>query len=174
MRNQPIPESLLQVPVTWPWTDVTFDFDIDFGVWHPSTFAGSLICGVAGAIFLLLSLNLLNGLAYALRQLAATIEEFGPSRMRDLAGHELIGAPVATRVVASLQDLGLVQKAHGSTDGRVSLIELSAAGRDTLAELWSERAAGLTARIERLLPEQVAVLTAALPVLETLVRDRVI
>jgi DNA-binding MarR family transcriptional regulator len=104
----------------------------------------------------------------------ATIEEFGPIRMSDLAGYELIGAPVATRVVASLQELGLVQKAHGSTDGRVSLIELSIAGRETLNELWSERAAGLTARIERLQPEQVAVLTAALPVLETLVRDRVI
>jgi DNA-binding MarR family transcriptional regulator len=104
----------------------------------------------------------------------ATIEEFGPLRMSDLAGYELIGAPVATRVVASLQELGLVQKAHGSTDGRVSLIELSDAGREVLAELWNERAAGLTARIERLQPEQVAVLIAALPVLETLVRDRLI
>ncbi|HEY5050974.1 MAG TPA: MarR family transcriptional regulator [Acidothermaceae bacterium] len=104
----------------------------------------------------------------------ATIEELGPMRMSDLAGHELIGAPVATRVVATLQELGLVQRAGGSTDGRVSLIELSDAGRETLAELWSERAAGLTARIERLKPEQVAVLTSALPVLETLVRDRVI
>jgi len=104
----------------------------------------------------------------------ATIEEFGPLRMSDLAGHELIGAPVATRVVATLQELGLVRRAAGSTDGRVSLIELSDAGHETLDELWSERAAGLTARIERLSPDQVAVLTAALPVLETLVRDRVI
>ena len=104
----------------------------------------------------------------------ATIEEFGPIRMSDLAGHESIGAPVATRVVATLQELGLVQRAGGSTDGRVSLIELSDAGRATLGEMWSERAAGLTARIERLDPDQVAILTAALPVLETLVRDRVI
>ncbi len=65
--------SLLLVPVTWPWTDVTFDFDVNFGVWHPSTFAGSLICGLVGAILLLVSINLLNGLAYALRQLAATM-----------------------------------------------------------------------------------------------------
>jgi DNA-binding MarR family transcriptional regulator len=104
----------------------------------------------------------------------ATIEEHGPIRMSDLAGYELIGAPLASRIVAGLQELGLVQRAAGSTDGRVSLIELSDAGRETLNELWSERAAGLTARIERLQPEQVAVLTAALPVLETLVRDRVI
>lgn len=104
----------------------------------------------------------------------ATIEEFGPIRMSDLAGHESIGAPVATRVVATLQELGLVQRADGSTDGRVSLIELSDAGRATLGEMWSERAAGLTARIERLDPNEVAILTAALPVLETLVRDRVL
>ena len=104
----------------------------------------------------------------------ATIEEFGPIRMSDLAAHECIGAPVATRVVATIQELGLVQRADSSTDGRVSLIELSDAGRETLDEMWSERAAGLTARIERLDPDQVATLTAALPVLETLVRDRVI
>jgi DNA-binding MarR family transcriptional regulator len=104
----------------------------------------------------------------------ATLEEFGPMRMSDFAAYELIGAPVASRAVAILQELGLVQRAGGSTDGRVSLIELSDAGRETLNDLWSERAAGLTARIERLQPEQVAVLTAALPVLETLVRDRVI
>jgi DNA-binding MarR family transcriptional regulator len=94
--------------------------------------------------------------------------------MSDFAASELIGAPVASRAVAILQEIGLVQRAEGSTDGRVSLIELSDAGRETLNELWSERAAGLTARIERLQPEQVSVLTAALPVLETLVRDRVI
>jgi DNA-binding MarR family transcriptional regulator len=104
----------------------------------------------------------------------AAIEEFGPLRMSDLAEYEAISAPLASRVVACLQELSLVQRAAGSTDGRVSLIELTDAGRETLAELWSERAAGLTARIERLQPEQVAALTAALPVLETLVRDRVI
>jgi len=104
----------------------------------------------------------------------ATIEEFAPIRMSDLAEHEFIGAPVASRVVATLEELGLVQRAARPTDGRVSLIELSDAGRATLDDLWTERAAGLTARIERLQPEQVAVLTAALPVLETLVRDRVI
>ncbi len=61
--------SLALVPVLWPWTDVTFD--VDFGVWQPSTFTGSLICGLVGVIFLFLSLNLLNGLAFFWR-LAAT------------------------------------------------------------------------------------------------------
>jgi len=101
----------------------------------------------------------------------ATLEEYGPMRMSELASRELIGASVATRVVANLEELGLVQRAAGSTDGRVSVIELSDAGRQTLIDLWNERAAGLTARIERLEPQQAKVLQAALPVLETLVRD---
>jgi hypothetical protein len=63
--------SLALVPVLWPWTDVTFD--VDFGSWHPSTFSGSLICGLVGVILLFLSLNLLNGLALFWRQLATSM-----------------------------------------------------------------------------------------------------
>jgi DNA-binding MarR family transcriptional regulator len=101
----------------------------------------------------------------------ATLEEYGSMRMSEIAARELIGASVATRVVANLEELGLVQRAAASTDGRVSVIELSDAGRQILIDLWNERAAGLTARIERLQPDQAATLQAALPVLETLVRD---
>lgn len=61
--------SLLAVPFVWPFGDVTFD--ADFGFWQPSSFASALFWGLVGAIFLLLSLNLLNALAYAWR-LAAT------------------------------------------------------------------------------------------------------
>ena len=101
----------------------------------------------------------------------ATLEEFGPTRMSEFAARALIGASVATRVIGNLEELGLVQRAAATGDGRVSVIELSDAGRQTLVDLWNERAAGLTARIERLQPEQTAVLQAALPVLEALVRD---
>jgi Putative sensor len=61
--------SLLVLPVLWPLQDVTFD--VDLGIWQPSSFAGAVLCGLAGAILLFLSLNLLNALAYAWR-LAAT------------------------------------------------------------------------------------------------------
>jgi hypothetical protein len=63
--------SLLLLPVLWPLEDVTFD--VDFGIWQPSSFAGALICGLAGTILLLLSLNLLNGLAFVLRELATAM-----------------------------------------------------------------------------------------------------
>ncbi|MDQ1486566.1 MAG: hypothetical protein QOJ62_2259 [Actinomycetota bacterium] len=101
----------------------------------------------------------------------ATLEELGPIRMSDLAARELVGAPVATRVVASLQDLGFVQRVGDPSDGRAWLIDLTDTGRRALAQLWSERAAGLSGRIEKLSADEFAALTSALPVLEALVRN---
>jgi DNA-binding MarR family transcriptional regulator len=101
----------------------------------------------------------------------ATVEEYGPIRLSDLAQRESVGAPVATRVVASLQELGYVDRVDDATDRRACLIALADPGRRVLAELWSERTAGLNSRIERLTAADAALLDAALPVLEALVRD---
>jgi hypothetical protein len=66
--------SLLLLPVTWPWADVSFEgFDGDVMLLQPSTFGGALFYGVAGAILLLQSLNLLNGLAYVWRLVATAM-----------------------------------------------------------------------------------------------------
>lgn len=101
----------------------------------------------------------------------ATIEEFGPIRISDLAAREMVGAPVATRVVASLEELGHVDRVDDPTDGRACLIAITEGGHATIAALWSERAAGLSGRIGRLTPAQLALLDRALPVLEVLARD---
>lgn len=101
----------------------------------------------------------------------ATIEEFGPLRLGDLAAHESVGAPVATRVVASLEELGHVERVPDVTDRRACLVQLSANGRRVLEEIWTVRAAVLSHRIAGLTTEQSAVLRAALPVLEVLARD---
>lgn len=101
----------------------------------------------------------------------ATLEEHGAIRMSDLAGYESVGAPVATRVVDSLEKLGYVARVADPRDGRACLIELTEGGSKVLAELWSTRAAVLSKRIARLPAADAQVLTAALPVLEALVRD---
>ncbi len=101
----------------------------------------------------------------------ATIEDFGPIRMSDLAARESIGASVATRVVASLQELGYVERIDDATDRRACLIKLTDDGRGILKNLWGERTAGLNARIEQLSATDVELLQAALPVLEKLVRE---
>jgi DNA-binding MarR family transcriptional regulator len=101
----------------------------------------------------------------------ATIEEFGPIRLSDVAGHECVCASVATRVVATLEELGHVERIADTTDRRACLIDLTDAGRSVLQDLWGERTAGLSSRIERLSTADVRVLNGALAVLEALVRD---
>lgn len=112
-----------------------------------------------------------SGLTPSQLSALATIEDFGPIRISDLATRESIGAPVATRVVASLEELGYLARIDDLTDGRACLIELTKNGQRVLKELRSQRIAGLTSRIEKLSSQDAALLQAALPVLEILARD---
>jgi DNA-binding MarR family transcriptional regulator len=101
----------------------------------------------------------------------ASVDEFGPLRISALANLESVGAPVATRVVASLEELNLLKRTEDSDDKRASLVELSEHGRSVLSALWNERTIGMSARLERLTPAERARVEAALPALEKLARD---
>ncbi|HEX3556891.1 MAG TPA: sensor domain-containing protein [Thermoanaerobaculia bacterium] len=68
--------SLVLVPVLWPWADM--NLDVDFVIWQPATFGDALLCGLLGVILMLVSLNLLNGLAFVWRQAATWL--LGSSR----------------------------------------------------------------------------------------------
>lgn len=56
----------------------------------------------------------------------------GPMRISDIAWQEGIGQPAATRMVARLEALGLVQRERGETDGRIVMVALTARGREEL------------------------------------------
>ena len=101
----------------------------------------------------------------------ASVDEFGPLRISALATLESVGAPVATRIVASLEELDLLKRTDDPDDKRASLVELSDHGRDVLAALWSERTIGLSSRLERLSPAEHNRLELALPALEKLTRE---
>lgn len=101
----------------------------------------------------------------------ATVEEFGPMRISTLATYEAMGAPGATRVVATLEELNLFERRDDPDDKRASVVDLSDLGRETLAKLWNERTIGLSSRLERLSAKERATIDAALPALEKLVRD---
>jgi DNA-binding MarR family transcriptional regulator len=101
----------------------------------------------------------------------ATLEEFGAMRISAIATNESLGAPAATRVVASLEELGLVMRTNDPADKRASLIELTEVGRRALSDLWRERTLDITAMLERLSPKERASIEAALPALEKIARD---
>ena len=101
----------------------------------------------------------------------ASVDEFGPLRISALATLESVGAPVATRVVASLEELDLLTRTEDPDDKRASLVELSEHGRSVLAALWSERTIGLSSRVDALTPAERSRLELALPALEKLARE---
>jgi DNA-binding MarR family transcriptional regulator len=101
----------------------------------------------------------------------STLEEFGAMRISAIATYESLGAPAATRVVASLEDLALVMRTNDPDDKRASLIDLTELGRNTLRELWRERTLDITTMLERLSPKERATIEAALPALEKIARD---
>jgi DNA-binding MarR family transcriptional regulator len=101
----------------------------------------------------------------------STLEDLGAMRISSIAANESLGAPAATRVVASLEELGLVQRTSDPDDKRASLIDLTDLGRRTLSELWRERTLDINAMLEGLSAKERASIEAALPALEKIARD---
>jgi DNA-binding MarR family transcriptional regulator len=101
----------------------------------------------------------------------ASVDEFGPLRISALAALESVSAPVATRVVASLEELGLLNRTDDLDDKRASLVKLSDHGHDVLAAVSTERTVGLSSRLGRLSAAERSRLELALPALEKLVRE---
>ncbi len=72
----------------------------------------------------------------------------------ELAAIERVSAPSMSRTVGALVDLGLVERATDSDDGRVVRLSLTAAGRQTLDEHRARRDAWMTERLDGLTTEE--------------------
>ena len=79
--------------------------------------------------------------------------------------------PTATRIVARLEDAGLVTRAGDPSDGRVSLVSASAEGRALLRRLRTRKDAYLAQRLRGLDPADAEALERAAEVLERLLED---
>lgn len=97
-----------------------------------------------------------------------TVAKHDGCRIGELAAHESIGAPVATRVVASLEALALVKRAADAVDGRASRVHITNRGTRALVTLRRERAAVLTVRLAELTAGEQELLARAVPLLERL------
>lgn len=105
-----------------------------------------------------------------LTQLAAlaTVERHGPLTPGELAAAERVQPPSMTRVVASLQDAGLVARGPHPTDGRQVLLAVTAAGAALLREDRRRREAWLARQLADLDDDERDVLRRATALLDRL------
>ncbi|HWG93008.1 MAG TPA: MarR family transcriptional regulator [Mycobacteriales bacterium] len=108
--------------------------------------------------------------ALTLTQLAAlsSVERLGPVTPGELAEAERVQPPSMTRVVASLQDAGLVARAPHPTDGRQVLLSVTPAGAALLREDRRRREAWLAQRLAALPADDRDLLRDAVEVLDRL------
>lgn len=101
----------------------------------------------------------------------ATLEDQAPLRLSELARREAVTPPTMSRVLAALDEAGLLVRTPDPQDARSALIHLSEAGHDAIRRIRTERTASIAQRLDRLDAEQRAALEAALPALERLVEE---
>lgn len=101
----------------------------------------------------------------------ATIHNHGPLTLGALADHERVAPPSITKVVAKLEAEGLVARAPDATDGRVSHVSATAAGRALIEDSRRRKTTWLTGRIRELDPADRARLADALDALDRLVSN---
>jgi DNA-binding MarR family transcriptional regulator len=92
----------------------------------------------------------------------------GPVRISDLAEFEGINPTMLSRIVAKLEDAGLLHRRPDPEDGRAALVETTEAGLALHHTLRDERTRLLADRLAAMPPDQAARLLAALPALEAL------
>lgn len=100
-----------------------------------------------------------------------TINHHGPIGLRALAAHERLSAPTITKVVARLEQEGLVDRIDDPDDRRVCLVAMSQAGQAFVEASRQVRNKWLASRLAELDPDQRAALAAAVPLLERLVDE---
>jgi DNA-binding MarR family transcriptional regulator len=106
-------------------------------------------------------------------QLSALIslELGGALTPRELADVERVQPPTMTKIVAKLEERGLVRRAPHPTDGRQVILSATLDGREVLAAHQRARDEWLTRRLARLTPEERGALQRAAEILDQLSRD---
>lgn len=96
----------------------------------------------------------------------STIERHGPITPSELANRERIQRPTVTRVVARLEEAGLIARTADLYDRRSSLLAVTDDGRALLDALRTRKTAFLAERLEALTPDERATLERAADILE--------
>ena len=110
-------------------------------------------------------------LSPSLTSALVTIELQGPITLGQLAVCERVTPPSVTRMVALLEELGLVRREADPADRRIARVSLTAEGRRTVQRTRTRKTAYLAKRLRKLDEADLAVVHEALPVLERLLED---
>ena len=84
----------------------------------------------------------------------------------ELAEHEKVQPPSMTRVIAVLEERGLVKREPHATDRRQVVLTATDEGRDVVQRVRRRREAWLAQRLQELSPDERQILSAAAPILE--------
>ena len=109
------------------------------------------------------------GLSPTLHSMLITIAIHGPLSLSELAAREQVAPPTVTKVLAKLDEQGLVRKERGPTDRRVTLVSLTETGEARLAESRTRRTAWLVRRLLELGDIEPRRLEEAVELLEAIV-----
>jgi DNA-binding MarR family transcriptional regulator len=100
-----------------------------------------------------------------------SLTRHGTMTPRELAEHEKIQPPSMTRILAALEEKGLIHRTDHPTDGRQVLVSLTDTATAMIAEDRRRREAWLTRRLAELTPDELATLRAAAPILDRLAQS---
>jgi DNA-binding MarR family transcriptional regulator len=100
-----------------------------------------------------------------------SLELAGALTPRELADAERVQPPTMTKIVAKLEDRGLVQRTPHPTDGRQVILSATDQGREIFRQYQRVRDEWLAARLAELTPDERDVLTRAAEVLSRLARN---
>jgi DNA-binding MarR family transcriptional regulator len=107
-----------------------------------------------------------HDLTYGQLSALSSIVRFGPLRPGDLARLESITAPSITRVIAGLDEIGLITRTPDPADGRAFFIQATTAGHQAVLRVRAQRAERLRGVLEDCTDDQIVQIGSALDVLE--------
>jgi DNA-binding MarR family transcriptional regulator len=100
-----------------------------------------------------------------------SLELAGAMTPRELADTERVQPPTMTKIVAKLEERGLVQRTPHPTDGRQVILSSTGLARDILGQYERVRDEWLAERLAELTPDERDVLTRAASLLLRLARN---
>ena len=102
------------------------------------------------------------------RSVLATVYRVGPVTVGQVAEIEHIQPPAASRILTSLEQLGLVERRQDPADRRCSPVVVTQAGTDLVVELSAAGSGWLAEQLAQLSNDDVERIAAAVPALERL------